>query len=299
MRIYVERVISAPLTSIWQHTQRPELHQRWDLRFTDIEYLPRPDASHPQQFLYATRLGFGVLIEGRGESTGAKESNGAMISALKFWSDDPKSLIREGSGYWKYVPTGDRVRFLTAYDYQVRFGWVGRVVDRLLFRPIMGWATAWSFDRLALWLEKGIGPEQSLNRALTHGIVRISIAFVWIYHGLVPKLLYRHPAELTMLHDIGISAERAAAVLRPIGYAEIMFGLFVLFSWHQRTAFALTAGLMALALASVAWYSPEHVTSAFNVVTLNMLMISMSAVGWLSSRDLPSSCRCLRREPGA
>lgn len=53
--IYVEIVVRAPIEEVWEKTQRPDLHQRWDLRFTRIEYLPRPDESEPQRFLYSTR----------------------------------------------------------------------------------------------------------------------------------------------------------------------------------------------------------------------------------------------------
>ena len=41
--IYVEIAIRAPLDELWRRTQSPDLHQRWDLRFTRIDYLPRPD----------------------------------------------------------------------------------------------------------------------------------------------------------------------------------------------------------------------------------------------------------------
>jgi len=121
--IYVQIDIRAPLDRVWQLTQTPELHQQWDLRFTTIEYLPRPDPQAPQRFLYATRIGLGLRIQGEGETVGSHDSaSGQRTSALKFWSDDPKSLIRSGSGYWKDVPSNDGVRFLTLYDYQTRFG---------------------------------------------------------------------------------------------------------------------------------------------------------------------------------
>ena len=147
---------------MWEATQDPGWHQRWDLRFTSIRYLPRPDAREPQRFLYATRIGLGLVIEGTGESVGTREGEtGARTSALRFWADDRRSLIREGSGYWRYVPAEGGVRFLTRYDYSTRWGAAGALVDRLLFRPLLGWATAWSFDRLRLWLEGGIPPERS------------------------------------------------------------------------------------------------------------------------------------------
>ena len=93
--IYVEIRIRCGMDDLWRLTQTPELHRRWDLRFTDIEYLPRPDEAQPQRFLYATRIGFGLAIRGEGETVGSREKDGARTSALKFSSDDPKSLIRE------------------------------------------------------------------------------------------------------------------------------------------------------------------------------------------------------------
>lgn len=145
--IYVEILIRGGMETLWERTQKPDLHRRWDLRFTAIEYLPRPDPKQPQRFLYATRIGFGLRIEGCGESLGENLGPRGRTSSLRFWSDDRKSLIKEGSGYWKYVPTHDGIRFLTGYTYNTRFGLAGRALD-LVFRPLIGWATAWGFDRL-------------------------------------------------------------------------------------------------------------------------------------------------------
>ena len=55
MGIYVETFIRGPLEEVWSRTQDPALHQRWDLRFSGIEYLPRPDPSQPHRFRYSTR----------------------------------------------------------------------------------------------------------------------------------------------------------------------------------------------------------------------------------------------------
>ena len=46
--IYVEIKIASSLEGLWEKTQNPNLHERWDLRFTGIEYLPRPDETQPQ-----------------------------------------------------------------------------------------------------------------------------------------------------------------------------------------------------------------------------------------------------------
>ena len=279
------------LDRIWLLTQDPAFHQRWDLRFSRIEYLPRPSSDEPQQFLYETRIGFGLSIKGTGESMGQRTSTGGdATSSLKFASADPKSLIREGSGYWRYIPIQGGTRFLTWYDYKVRFGLAGRVVDRLAFRPLIGWATAWSFDRLRIWAESGQPPESSLMLALIHAIARISLATIWIWHGLVPKLIYHDIDERKMLAQAGISL----GLLPWIGLLETAFGLLILYSWQRRSLFFANIVFMLLAAVGVAANSPAYLTAAFNPVTLNLSVIALATAGWLSSATLASSSRCRR-----
>ena len=153
--IYVESRIHAPVDDLWDATQLPDSHQRWDVRFGSISYLPQVDGE-AQRFTYATTVAPGVTVAGTGESLGERDrADGTRWSGLKFWAADRRSIIEAGAGYWRYVPTDDGVRFLTRYDYRPRWGRFGELVDRVLFRPVFGWATAWSFDRLRLWLEEG------------------------------------------------------------------------------------------------------------------------------------------------
>ncbi|MGW2964351.1 hypothetical protein ACWDGI_38635 [Streptomyces sp. NPDC001220] len=161
MGLYIEAHIRADLDELWAHTQDPARHQRWDLRFTEIDHLARVPGE-PQRFRYATRVLPFLTIAGTGISAGEKERpDGTRTSALRFASPHPLSLLAEGSGYWRYVPVADGVRFLTGYDYRPRWGGFGALADRFVLRPLMGWATAWSFDRLRLWLERGITPERA------------------------------------------------------------------------------------------------------------------------------------------
>ncbi|MBO4253436.1 hypothetical protein, partial [Streptomyces griseorubiginosus] len=176
--LYIEARIRADLDDLWTRTQDPAQHQRWDLRFTEITYLPRGEGE-PQRFRYATRVGPFLTVAGTGVSAGERERpDGTRTSALRFSSPHPLSLLAEGSGYWRYVPDGDGVRFLTGYDYRPRWGRLGTTADRLLFRPLMGWATAWSFDRLRLWLERGITPERALANWLAELAVRLMVLAV-------------------------------------------------------------------------------------------------------------------------
>jgi uncharacterized membrane protein YphA (DoxX/SURF4 family) len=300
MSIYVEIRIRGKLDGLWRMTQTPHLHAQWDLRFSEIQYLLRLHESAPQRFLYGTRIGFGIAVRGDGETVeGRDDATVRRTSALKFWSDDPKSLIREGAGYWQYIATDDGIRFLTRYDYRVRFGFLGRALDALLFRRLLSWATAWSFDRLRLWIEKGVDPSVSLERSIVHVLARFAIGFVWIYQGVIPKLICQHADELMMIRQAGVGSEWAPIVLHLIGWGEVLLGIAILALPVARWSFRVTIALMIIAILGVAVRSPSLLTAPFNPVCLNILMIALSVVGLRSSRDLPSARRCLRKQPGA
>lgn len=292
MSIYVEIMIRGDLDDLWEKTQDPKLHQRWDLRFTEIDYIPR-EVGEPQRFLYSTRIGAGIHINGEGESTGERDTrSGQRTSALKFWSDDAKSLIDTGSGYWKYVPIDGGVRFFTLYDYRTRFGVVGRIVDRFVFRPLIGWATAWSFDRLRLWIEKGLAPETSRNLALVYGLTRIAIAFVFFYHGLIPKLLYRSPDELAMLHNVGTPL--ASQLTSLAGWLEIGFAILLLVFWRALWPLWVTVVGMALATLMVGVSAPGYFHNAFDPLTLNLSVAILAISGIVTAKDTPTAKNCLR-----
>jgi hypothetical protein len=301
--IYVETRIRAPLAAVWDATQEPGRHVRWDLRFTDIRYLPRADPTAPQAFEYSTRLGFGLRIVGTGETVGSHEGPSTRVSALKFGSEDRKSLIREGAGYWKYVDEPDGVRFHTQYDYRTRFGALGRVLDRVAFRPLLGWATAWSFDRLRLWLEHGVDPTLSLVRASSSAVVRGALALAWLWHGLVPKLLFPAPGERAMLANTGLFPGHEDLAMRVIGAAEVLFGLaFVLLPRVRALHLVNIVGLLALAVGALV-AEPEAYLAPFGPASVTIAMVGLSLVGLVVERELPSARRCLRRpvpgSPGA
>jgi DoxX-like family len=190
-----------------------------------------------------------LRIDGVGENTGTRaDASGSRTSALSFWSNDSKSLISKGSGYWNYVPTEASVRFLTWYDYETRFGRAGRIIDRVVFRPVIGWATAWSFDRLRLWIERGISPETSLRMAVIHASARVCIAFIWAWQGLLPKLLLPSGDEKPILSTAGASIH----LLPAIGVAEVVFGIIGIALWRSRGFFVLNGLMMIAALVEIA-----------------------------------------------
>ncbi|GAA2532554.1 hypothetical protein [Pilimelia columellifera] len=172
--LYIETLVRVPMNEIWRLTQDPDQHQRWDLRFGSISALTG-SAGGCRGFRYALTVWPGRVISGEGVTVSERwRSDGSCTSVLRFSSQDPLSLVSEGVGFWRYLPTAGGIRFLTRYRYEPRWGRLGRQVDRV-FRPLLGWATAWSFDRLRLWVERGVGPRRGLFHGLAEVVARVSV----------------------------------------------------------------------------------------------------------------------------
>ncbi len=297
--IYVEHLIDAPMEAIWSHTQDPELHERWDLRFTDIDYLPKHDPDQPQRFRYATRLGFGIAVVGDGESVGEHDgTDGSRSSALRFGSGQARSLIREGSGYWKYIQTPAGVRFLTWYDYRTRGGVAGRAADRI-FRPLLGWATAWSFDRLRLWLERGIEPGQAARQAVAHGFARVGLAAIFAYQGIVPKLLGPADGEIAMVAATGLESGLVRPAVLALGVLEVAFAVILLVAWHRASPAYVAIAIAIGTTVGVALTSPGTLGTPFNPIALNLGVLGLALSDRATLDGIPSAGRCRRQPAGS
>jgi hypothetical protein len=296
MSIYVEILIRDSVESLWKHTQTPTLHERWDLRFSRIDYLPRESETDAQRFLYTTRIGFGLQISGEGDTRGERGAmDGSRSSALTFSSTDTRSIILEGSGYWKYIPCAEGTRFLTWYEYRTRFGKIGAIFNRLMFQPLMGWATAWSFDRLRLWLEDGIDPHQAMRHFFVHSVARIGLALIFAYHGLIPKLLGPHPDEVAILEDAGVAQQVVSAVIATLGIAELLLAACLLVFWHRRWPLVICLALMVVATIGLGISSPRYFAGAFNPASLNLAVACLTVIDLIVLPGVPSAGRCRRR----
>ncbi|TFB22817.1 hypothetical protein E3U55_06155 [Filobacillus milosensis] len=293
--IYVEIPIKAEMNKLWSATQVPDQHEQWDLRFSSITYLPK-EGGEPQHFTYQTNIGFGLAVKGWGESVGTHDAkDGSKTSSLHFGTDQKMSLIKEGRGFWKYNPQKDgSIQFLTRYDYETRWGMLGRLID-LVFRPLMGWATALSFDVVRRWLELGENPKLQYIRFFSAWLIALLFFWVWTYHGLVPKLLFMHPTEVSMTTgSLPITEKQAVWLNYVVGAGEIIIGLMWLF--YRRKSHLFKLQLIAFPMLAIAAIvaNPGNLAHPFNPLTFNLALVVLSAVGLMVSRNLPSARNCKR-----
>lgn len=189
-KIVVEALVPAPVEVVWQRTQQPDLHVLWDIRFTTIRYLDQKDERGYNVMDYRTSIGFGMDVSGFGHYL---QSIPQSLSTFEFDSNDWKSLITLGRGIWLYKPRENGTYFKTVYDYQVRHGLAGRVVDYLFFRNFMRLATEWGFETLRIWC---MGDESAIKlrgsrirfllffcKRMCGGLVKPGAAFSWLGTG--------------------------------------------------------------------------------------------------------------------
>lgn len=294
--IYVEIEIQDDIDRIWEYTQQPKLHEQWDLRFSSIQYNDRLPGETLQTFTYSTKVMPGIQVSGWGESKGTHEKeSGEKTSSLHFGTEQLLSPIAEGSGYWRYVPNEEGTTFLTQYDYDVRFGVVGKLFDQL-FRPFMGWGTALSFDVLKRWIELGESPKTQYRRFFAFYAICFLFSFVWLYQGLVPKVLMQHPLEVSMLTQLSpLSIAQAYTAIIWVGIAEMIFACFWLIPKVQKYLLQLQVVIFPLLTISALVADPAVATAPFNVITLNVALWVLSIIGLLLHEQLPTAKSCKRK----
>jgi len=294
--IYVEIPIHAGIEKVWDASQKAEMHEQWDLRFSSITYLPKEEGK-PQEFVYSRTVGPFINVKGWGKSVGSfHKVDGTRSSSLQFGTEQWISPIREGRGFWKYEPQKDGVKFLTQYDYDVNFGRVGEVADKLAFRPVIGWATALSFDVLKRWLERGEAPRFQYLRFFSTYLMTLLFAFIWVYQGLVPKIIGMHIEERAMVGSVFALSEKGITTsVLLIGIAEVLFGISWLFYRNKKHLFTLQLIIFPLLTIAAIIAVPETAIHPFNPLTFNLSLIVLSMIGLVMSKDVPSARSCKRK----
>lgn len=122
------------------------------------------------------------------------------------------------------------------------------------------------------------------SNKFNYTIARMTLVFVWCYHGLVPKLLGPDADEIEMNIAAGFSSDQAIKVAYLGGLLEILFGLVLLVFWRYRWPLMLSASFMVGLLGFVMVFQPSLTTAAFNPVTTNISIFVLSILAYRLSK---------------
>ncbi|MEZ2901322.1 DoxX-like family protein [Acinetobacter terrestris] len=107
-------------------------------------------------------------------------------------------------------------------------------------------------------------------------LIQVTLAGLWIYQGLIPKILFQSTAEIAIWHNMGIEFHLAKMCVAISGLIEIMFGCTFLI-W-QRAVFLHQLNIVGLSglLLLIMLTDPIQLSTAFNPVVMNTAMITLS-----------------------
>jgi hypothetical protein len=90
------------------------------------------------------------------------------------------------------------------------------------------------------------------------------LAFVWIYQGLVSKVLTAHPDEIRMLSSLISIPVDSKLAIRFVGLMEILFGFVWLVPFQKRKLFLVHAFII-FSLTISAWIAnPQSFVHPFS-----------------------------------
>ncbi|ASQ90618.1 hypothetical protein CHL67_06485 [Prosthecochloris sp. GSB1] len=116
-------------------------------------------------------------------------------------------------------------------------------------------------------------------------ICKVVLAFSWIYQGAVPKIVCRSPGEAALLGHVVKAYELACSLVTWMGYGEILFGLFLLFTFRS-WVFLFNILALFLLLVYVALFQPDLFTLPFNPLTLNVSLIGVSLIAFMELSNM-------------
>lgn len=125
------------------------------------------------------------------------------------------------------------------------------------------------------------------NNKITHinMVSRVTLAFIFIYHGLVPKIIWLSSVEvsLTNAHNFGLSAELISTIA---GVMEILLGLSIVLLRKSLAPIYISIIMLVVLLVDVALVMPMLLVDAFNPVTINVASIVIGYIIVITQHNL-------------
>ena len=128
---------------------------------------------------------------------------------------------------------------------------------------------------------------------LANVIARTALGLVWVYEGLVPKLLFTTQRELDLVARSHLWWPTPRATLTALAVGEIFGGLWLLTGRAPRTAAALSLALLLFVGTACAVIEPSILYHPFGGLSKNLGLIACALVVWLLAPFSPEKSRAV------
>lgn len=116
---------------------------------------------------------------------------------------------------------------------------------------------------------------QRLNKK-TLQTIHMSLAILWIYQGVIPKILFQADDERRIWMLQGFNDQAAISLMQCSGSIEIIFGALFLTGYKTLALHYLNiVGMLGLSFL-ILIVAPHYFTQAFNPFVMNIAMLALS-----------------------
>jgi len=112
-------------------------------------------------------------------------------------------------------------------------------------------------------------------------ISRVALGFVWLYEGLVPKLLFLRADELDLVRRSGVFWRTPEWTLQVLGIAQIALGIWLVTGWAERLAVAAATTWMLVLIAFVAGGNRAMLTDPYGALVKDFCLIACAITVWM------------------
>lgn len=132
-------------------------------------------------------------------------------------------------------------------------------------------------------------PSEGERRAVPRGLLaagQLALAAVWLYEGLVAKLLGGRPDEAAIMIGLPLPEHLIAVLPRVIGGYEVLMAIWILLGVAPRlAALAQTLTLIAFNVGGLV-FGREHIADPAHLIVNNAALL---ALAWLVGAGLAKS----------
>jgi uncharacterized membrane protein YphA (DoxX/SURF4 family) len=116
-------------------------------------------------------------------------------------------------------------------------------------------------------------------------ISRIALGIVWIYEGLVPKLLFVRADQIDLVRRSHLVWRSPQFTLQIMGAAQIGLGLWLLLGIAERAAVFAATTWMSILIVLVASGNPAMLSDPYGALVKDCCLIACAITVWVLASD--------------
>lgn len=114
-------------------------------------------------------------------------------------------------------------------------------------------------------------------------ICRLALGVVWLYEGLVPKLLFVRQDQIDLVERSGLFVGTPEFFLQLLGVGQVVCGLWLLAGFAERLAVFIATTSMAILIVLVARANPAMLTDPYGALIKDACLIACAFAVWTLS----------------